>query len=264
MSQSAVALRGAGWIEDAATELEEAPPIDIIRWAVEEFGDGLTLATGFGVEGMVLVDVAIRVTTKLDVFFLDTGFLFEETYELRRRIEQQYRIRIRSYEPHLTPDEQARVHGESLWLRDPDLCCRLRKLDPLERALSGREAWVTAIRRDQTAARKNARVVEWDSRWGLAKVNPLAAWTRDQIWEYVRDNDIPYNPLHDRGYPSIGCTHCTRPVREGEDERSGRWSGLSKTECGLHGPGPAVAPLRLVSLDASLSVRQRESASLSS
>ncbi|HMG32573.1 MAG TPA: phosphoadenylyl-sulfate reductase [Blastocatellia bacterium] len=260
MSQSAVALRSAGWIEDAAEELEEAHAEEIIRWALNEFDDGLTVATGFGVEGMVLVDLAARVGSNLDVFFLDTGFLFPETYELRRRIEQRYGIVVRSYQPDLTPEDQARIHGESLWLKDPDLCCRLRKLDPLERALAGRTAWMTAIRRDQTAARKSARVVEWDHRWGLIKVNPLAAWTREQIWRHVYENDVPYNPLHDQGYPSIGCTHCTRAVRPGEDERSGRWAGTVKTECGLH--APAVAPLRLVSLSGGL--RQEDQASLTS
>ena len=250
MSQRAVQLSYAAWIDEAASSLELAPPQKIIEWSLKVFGEGLTIATGFGAEGMVLIDMASRVTTQLDVFFLDTGFLFEETYDLRRRVEDRYGIQILSYLPELSPEEQEARFGAELWKRDPDLCCRIRKLEPLQQALAGRDAWMTAIRRDQTAARRDARAVEWDFRWELVKVNPLVTWNREQVWEYIRANDVPYNPLQGRGYSSIGCTHCTRPVRPGEDERAGRWEGREKTECGLHGPPPSVAPLHLVTSSA--------------
>ncbi|HXG64568.1 MAG TPA: phosphoadenylyl-sulfate reductase [Blastocatellia bacterium] len=221
-------------IEGIATRLERAAPQEIIAWAFAEYGDKITIATGFGVEGMALIDMAVQINPRPEVFFTDTGFLFPETYALRRRVEERYGIEIRAFETPLTPELQDQEYGPRLWERDPDLCCRLRKLDPLGDALRGRSAWMTAIRRDQTAARANARVVEWDFRWQLVKVNPLAYWTKKDVWRYVVRNDVPYNPLHDQGYPSIGCTHCTRAVVAGEDDRAGRWAGHMKTECGLH------------------------------
>ena len=224
----------------AATTFEHAAPQQIIRWAVEEFGDGLAFGTGFGVEGMVLLDMAVKIKPALRVFFLDTEFLFSETYELRRRVEERYGIEIRAYRASLTPLSQEDHYGPWLWSRDPDMCCRLRKLEPLKDALGGHSAWMTAIRRDQTQVRGSARVVEWDPRWQLAKVNPLARWSKRDVWNYVAKNDVLYNPLHDEGYASIGCTHCTRPVTAGEADRAGRWPGHAKTECGLHGPGELV------------------------
>lgn len=230
-------------IEAAAPAFELAAPEEIIRWAFDQFGDRIAIATGFGAEGIVLIDMAVKIRPNPNVFFLDTGFLFPETYELRRRIESRYGIEIRAFSPQLSPQEQERRYGPRLWERDPDLCCRLRKLQPLEEALRGLDAWMTAIRRDQTPFRRTARPVEWDRRWQLVKVNPLVNWTRKEVWRYIIRNELPYNPLHDRGYPSIGCTHCTRPVGPGQDERAGRWPGHSKTECGLHG-GPEPEQLR--------------------
>jgi phosphoadenosine phosphosulfate reductase len=221
-------------IEAIASELEDASPQETIRWAFDEFGEGLAIATGFGAEGVALIDMVVRINPSPKIFFLDTGFLFPETYELRRRIEDRYRIEIQAFQTAITPKVQEQVYGPNLWSRDPDLCCRIRKLEPLKQALKGRTAWMTAIRRDQTAARACARAVEWDHRWQLVKVNPLVRWTKRQVWDYITKWDVPYNPLHDLGYPSIGCTHCTRPVRNGEDERAGRWPGHPKTECGLH------------------------------
>jgi len=218
-----------------AARLENGPPQDITAWALDEFGKGITIATGFGAEGLVLIDMAARAVSNPDVFFLDTGFLFAETHELRRRIEDRYGIEVRQIRPELTPQSQERAYGPGLWARDPDLCCRLRKLEPLKEALSGYDAWMTAIRRDQTAARALAQAVEWDYRWSIVKVNPLVKWSSREVWDYISREKIPYNALHDQGYPSIGCTHCTRSVSVGEDERAGRWSGQGKTECGLHG-----------------------------
>jgi phosphoadenosine phosphosulfate reductase len=248
MSQSAVQLSYAGWIDEAAASLEETSPEQIIDWALKVFGEGLTIATGFGAEGMALIDIATKVTRDLNVFFLDTGFLFTETYDLHHRLEDRYQIKIRSYSSEFSPEEQATAYGEALWARDPDLCCRIRKLEPLKDALADCDAWMTAIRRDQTDARRDARVVEWDLKWNLVKINPLVKWSREDVWTYIRANNVPYNPLHDRGYASIGCRHCTRPVSAGEDERAGRWAGRIKTECGLHGPSSGEGkPLRLVS-----------------
>jgi phosphoadenosine phosphosulfate reductase len=221
-------------IEEAAKQLENAAPQKILEWAFTEFAGGITIATGFGAEGAALIDIAAEVNPQLDVFFIDTDFLFPETYELRRRLEERYRIAIRAFQTAVTPEAQEEFYGESLWARDPDLCCRLRKIEPLQQALHGRKAWVTAIRRDQTAARANAQAVEWDGRWNLVKINPLAFWSKQQVWRHIFQRQVPYNPLHTQGYLSIGCTHCTRAVRAGEDERAGRWAGFTKTECGLH------------------------------
>ena len=153
----------------------------------------------------------------------------------RKRIEKRYGISVERLKPELTPEDQERARGPALWSRDPDACCNLRKVEPLRRKLSQLRAWVTSIRRDQTADRAAARKVEWDSKFHLVKVNPLADWTSEKVWGYIREHGVSYNPLHDLNYPSIGCTHCTRSVRPGENPRSGRWSGFNKTECGLHG-----------------------------
>ncbi|MGE5206271.1 MAG: phosphoadenylyl-sulfate reductase, partial [Chlamydiota bacterium] len=143
-------------------------------------------------------------------------------------------IVIEKIHPALSPAEQERAHGAALWARDPDRCCGLRKVEPLRRKLAELEGWVTSIRRDQTAARAGARKLEWDAKFGLVKINPIADWSAAEVWDYIRRNDVPYNELHDRGYPSIGCTHCTRAITPGEEARAGRWPGFSKTECGLH------------------------------
>lgn len=221
-------------LDRVATRLEDAAPQEILKWAFDEFSGSVAIATGFGAEGVAMIDMAVKINSRPDIFFIDTDFLFPETYELRRRIEDRYGIEIRAVHPGLTPQSQEREFGPRLWSRDPDLCCRIRKLEPLKIALDGLSAWMTAIRRDQTLARSSARVVEWDYLWQLVKINPLARWTKREVWDYVVKNRVPYNPLHDEGYPSLGCTHCTRRTLAGEHERAGRWSGHQKTECGLH------------------------------
>jgi phosphoadenosine phosphosulfate reductase len=197
----------------------------------------MAIASGFGAEGIVLIDIAARIRPDLRVFTLDTDLLFPETYELMDRVEERYRIKVERVRPALTPEEQERRHGPALWTRAPDQCCSLRKVEPLRGKLAELRAWVTAIRRDQTASRAQARKLEWDTKFGLVKINPLADWSTKQVWDYIYENNLPYNPLHDRNYPSIGCTHCTRPIHAGEDARAGRWSGFEKTECGLHERG---------------------------
>jgi len=224
-------------------ELEGRPPQEIIRWASQQFQPGLTLACSFGgPSGMVLLDMVMAIDPAVEVFYLDTDYLFPETYALRDACERKYNFKAIGYKSLLTPEEQAAKYGEALWLRDPDACCAIRKVEPNQRALEGKTAWISGIRRDQAATRRDVKVVEWDTKFELVKLNPLAAWTEDQVWDYIRDNRVPYNVLHERNYPSIGCTNCTKPVAPGDDPRSGRWQGFDKTECGIHLPGAAEIP----------------------
>ncbi len=214
--------------------LERQSPQAILRWGFDMFGPDIAMATGFGPSGVVLMHMLARLRPGATVFYLDTGLLFDETYALRDALAERYGIRFARVEPELTVDEQAAVHGEALWERHPDRCCNIRKVQPLKRYLAGRSAWITGIRRDQVATRANAGVVEWDRAHGLVKLNPLAHWTEEELWTYIHIHELPYNPLHDQGYPSIGCWPCTRAVAPGEDVRAGRWAGRAKTECGIH------------------------------
>ncbi|MEY2412267.1 MAG: phosphoadenosine phosphosulfate reductase [Acidobacteriaceae bacterium] len=213
---------------------EDWRPEQVLTWAWETFGYDVAMATGFGIEGVALLDIASRVNPKLRVFTGDTEFLFPETYDLIDRVEKHYGIKVERTYSELSPEEQERQYGPALWERNPDQCCNLRKIEPLRDKLATLEAWITAIRRDQTAVRAGTRRVEWDAKFQLIKINPIADWTMDMVWKYVREHDVPHNPLHDRGYPSIGCMQCTRAVQPGEGPRAGRWSGFKKTECGLH------------------------------
>jgi phosphoadenosine phosphosulfate reductase len=205
-----------------------------LRWAEASFAPRLTLATGFGAEGCVIIDLVARMGMAVDIFTLDTGVLFPETYDLWKRLEERYGITIKGIRPAQTLEEQAQTYGDKLWERQPEKCCALRKVAPLGPALKGYDAWVTAIRRDQTGNRASALPIEWDAKNGLVKVNPLVRWQKEAVWAYIKEWDVPYNALHDKGYPSISCHTCTSPVKEGEDDRAGRWRGNEKTECGLH------------------------------
>jgi phosphoadenosine phosphosulfate reductase len=225
---------------------ESWKPEQVLAWAFANYGEDIAIATGFGVEGMALIDIASRVNPELKVFTGDTEFLFPETYDLMDRMEEKYGIKVERLYSQLTPEEQEHEHGPKLWARDPDQCCALRKVEPLQRKLATLDAWVTAIRRGQTSERAAVRKVDWDEKFNLVKISPLADWTREKVWNYVVRHNVPYNPLHDRNYPSIGCTHCTRAVLPGEDPRAGRWSGFRKTECGLH--TAAAQPVSLVQL----------------
>ena len=229
---------------DVQAEAETWSPERILRWAFDTFQRGVAIASAFGAEGMVLIDMASRIRPDVRVFTLDTEFLFPETYDLMERVEQRYRVKIERVYSALTPEEQERIHGPALWNRDPDRCCHLRKIEPLKMKLAGLRAWITAIRRSQTAARSSAGKVEWDEKFQLLKINPLADWTTEKVWHYLGKHDVPYNPLHERNYPSIGCTHCTRAVRAGEDARAGRWANFQKTECGLHTRQPQLPASR--------------------
>jgi phosphoadenosine phosphosulfate reductase len=233
-------------MKDEVAELqavaESWTPQQVLQWAFQTFGNQVAISSAFGAEGIVLIDIASKFSQDPRVFTVDTEFLFPETYNLMDRIEQRYGIVIERLFPLLSPEEQQRTHGPALWTRDADQCCNLRKVEPLRRKLSELRAWITSIRRDQTANRASAGKVEWDFKFNLVKINPLADWTSAQVWSYIREHRLNYNQLHDRGYPSIGCTHCTRSVAPGEDPRSGRWPGLSKTECGLHLIAPLPVP----------------------
>ncbi|MDR0271301.1 phosphoadenylyl-sulfate reductase [Paenibacillus sp.] len=221
------------WIEIQAAELEHASAEEVIRVAAEKFPN-ISFACSFGAEDVVLVDILQKVSPSTDIFYLDTDFHFKETYETKDRLENKYGIEFVRVSPKLTPDEQAAQHGAELWKTDPNGCCNIRKVEPLTRILSQYDAWITGIRRDQAPTRANAKKVEYDHKFGLVKFNPIADWTTGDVWRYIRENQVQYNPLHDLNFPSIGCTYCTRPVKPGEDPRAGRWSESDKTECGLH------------------------------
>lgn len=220
-------------IRKMEVELENETPEAIIKFAVETFPN-ITFACSFGAEDVVLVDMLQKVSPNTDIFYLDTDFHFKETYETRDKLIERYGLKFVEMKPLITPEEQAAQHGEELWKSDPTGCCNIRKVEPLTRVLGRYEAWITGIRRDQAPTRANAKKIEYDAKFGLIKFNPIASWTTEDVWNYIRENDVPYNALHDRNYPSIGCEHCTRPVMPGEDPRAGRWAGNEKTECGLH------------------------------
>lgn len=220
-------------IREKAEAFEDATPETVIRWAVDAFPN-ITFACSFGAEDVVLVDMLQKISPRTDIFYLDTDFHFQETYDTRDRIAEKYGLDFVQVKPLLTPEEQAVQHGGELWKKDPNACCNIRKVEPLTRILGKYEAWITGIRRDQAPTRANAKKVEYDTKFGLVKFNPIAAWTSDDVWAYIREHDLIYNPLHDRHFPSIGCEYCTRPVMPGEDPRAGRWAGSEKTECGLH------------------------------
>jgi phosphoadenosine phosphosulfate reductase len=236
-------------LEKTQTLAETWTSQEVLRWAFKSFGNAVEVASGFGVEGMALIDIASRVNSNLRVFTIDTGFLFPETYQLIERVEKRYGISVERVRSTLTPEDQSEIYGPALWSANPDQCCALRKVEPLKEKLAGVRAWITAIRRDQTSHRAKARKVEWDQKFHVVKINPIVDWSSENVWEYVRAHDVPYNPLHDFNYPSIGCTHCTRAVRPGDDPRSGRWAGSQKTECGLHLAEPVVVSPPLVQLN---------------
>ena len=215
------------------------PTEDILRWAWKRFGALAAIGTSFQGAGLVMLDLARKAGLALPVFTLDTGLLFPETVALKRRLEEFFQITIESLEPDLTVSEQADIHGPELWRRNPDLCCTVRKVLPLRDKLCGLDCWITGLRREQSDTRASIGLIELyvvDEASGrdLVKLNPMANWTREAVWRYLRENHVPYNPLHDRGCRSIGCLPCTRLTANGQDERAGRWTGFGKVECGIH------------------------------
>lgn len=205
---------------------------EVLRWAHETFGDQLTTASSMGDE--VLVHLLGTTLRDADVFFLDTGYHFAETLGTRDAYDAMLPVRIRTILPRLTVAEQDAEHGPRLHDRDPNLCCAMRKVEPLDRALSDKDAWVTGMRREDAPTRTDIELVGWDEKRGMVKLNPIAGWTQDDVDRYVEEHGVFLNPLRQSGYASIGCAPCTRPVAEGEDPRAGRWSGSDKVECGLH------------------------------
>jgi phosphoadenosine phosphosulfate reductase len=214
--------------------LESATPQQILQWAVDRFAPRFTMATAFGPEGMCILHMLAEIAPETPIFNLDTGYQFQETLELRERVLQRYGIAVELKQPELSVEEYERAHGGPLYKTDPNRCCFDRKIRVLHEAVIGMHAWASAIRRDQSPDRAKAKIVGWDKKFQLVKVSPLANWTKKDVWKLISDENIPYNPLHDQGYPSVGCWPCTRSVLFGEDERAGRWSGTAKTECGLH------------------------------
>jgi phosphoadenosine phosphosulfate reductase len=221
-------------LTEVNARLMGATPHEILRWAVDRFYPRLTMATAFGAEGCILLHVLAEIEPRLRVFNLDTGYQFPETLELRDRIAERYGIEVELIRPETTVAEYEKPHDRPLYVTNPDQCCYDRKIVPLRRALVGYDAWITAIRADQSAHRAAVQVVGPDPKFGLVKINPLLTWNRRDIWAYIVTHKVPYNPLHDQGYSSIGCWPCTRTVSAGQEERAGRWAGQAKTECGLH------------------------------
>lgn len=224
----------ASELSEASERFETATPAEILRWAVERFAPRFTMATAFGPEGMCILHWLAEIAPETPVFNLDTGYQFPETLELRERVRQRYGIEVELRRPATTVEEYEQQHGGPVYQSNPDQCCQDRKIRVLYESAKGMYCWASAIRRDQSPDRAKAAIVGWDKKFHLVKVNPLANWTKQQVWKLITDHDIPYNPLHDKGYTSIGCWPCTRAVMFGEDERAGRWSGFAKTECGLH------------------------------
>lgn len=224
----------AEFLAEASQQLEAASPKEIIAWAIEQYFPYLTMATAFGPEGCVIMHYLAELNPKVHVFNLDTGYQFRETLELRERIKSRYGLEVELKSADTTVEQYEALNNGPVYKTDPDRCCRERKVQVLNQAVVGFKAWMSGIRRDQSQDRAIVPIVGWDKKFNLVKISPLANWTKKDIWKAIVDHDIPYNPLHDQGYTSIGCWPCTRAVMFGEDERAGRWSGSAKKECGLH------------------------------
>ena len=221
-------------IDKANLELAGQPASTILRWAVGQFFPRLTMATAFGPEGNCIIHLLAEIEPRVRIFNLETGYQFKETLETRERIRERYGIEVEYVRPELTVAEYEAEHGGPLYNSFSDQCCHDRKSVPLRKAVVGYDAWISAIRKDQTKDRAKASVVQWDVKFSLVKINPLLDWTKKDVWNFIAKNDVPYNPLHDQGYPSVGCWPCTRAVAAGDDDRAGRWFGTVKKECGLH------------------------------
>lgn len=222
-------------LREASARLETATPEEILTWAAERFSPKLAMGTAFGPEGCLIISMLAKIAPETYVFNLETGYQFQQTLDLRDRIAEKYGIEAQLLTPELSVPEYEAKHGGPLYQTNPDQCCHDRKIKVLERAAVGMDAWMSGIRRDQSAVRAGQPIVGWDRKFGLVKISPLANVTGKDVWRRIMAEGVPYNQLHDQGYPSIGCWPCTQKGVEGSaDERSGRWAGASKTECGLH------------------------------
>lgn len=218
---------------------QQQPTEEILKWAWKKFGTRAAIGTSFQGAGLVMMDLARKNGLAFPVFTLDTGLLWPETLQLKARLEEFFGCKIESLVPDLTVEQQAESHGPELWKRDPDLCCTMRKVLPLQGKLSEIDCWITGLRREQSATRTSIGIIEvylFDPSTGreIVKLNPMANWPREKVWDHIHKNRIPYNPLHDQGYRSIGCLPCTQKTGQGESERAGRWIGFNKVECGIH------------------------------
>ncbi|WP_462409603.1 phosphoadenylyl-sulfate reductase [Neobacillus sp. Marseille-QA0830] len=225
------------WNEEEVSDIISQQPdfLDILKWAFQEYQDEIVYSCSFGAEGIVLIDLIHKVKRDAQIIFLDTGLHFPETYALIEQVRTRYpSLNIHMVKPKLSLEEQAKQYGGELWKYNPNLCCQMRKVEPLKEALSGAKAWISGLRRDQSPTRSHTQYINKDDKFQKIKICPLVDWTWSDIRTYLDLNQLPYNPLHDLGYPSIGCAPCTQSVGDAGDSRAGRWAGLSKTECGLH------------------------------
>jgi phosphoadenosine phosphosulfate reductase len=226
------------WTDEVPTfahDDETKGALATLKWAYDYYGDSIVYACSFGIEGIVLIDLIAKVNPKARIVFLDTGVHFQETYDVIDKIQERFPdLNIEMKKPSLNLEQQAEQYGDKLWEREPNQCCYIRKILPLEQTLSEVDAWISGLRRDQSETRKNTNFINKDNRFNKIKVCPLIHWTWKEIWRYVYKHDLPYNELHDKGYPSIGCAPCTAPAYNMDDLRSGRWTGNQKVECGLH------------------------------
>jgi phosphoadenosine phosphosulfate reductase len=221
-------------LESLNRRFERLQVHDVLRWGLTTFGEDIVLATGFGPSGIVLMHMVSQIRPQTAVFYLQTDLFFPETLALRDQLAQGLDLRFVEVHSGLSLNEQAHQFGPALWQRNPDLCCRLRKVEPLRRFLANKKAWITGIRRDQSPTRCHTQIIAWDNANHLLKISPLATWNKAQVWDYIHEHNLPTNVLHDEGYPSIGCMPCTQPVAAGSDERAGRWAAVDKMECGIH------------------------------
>ena len=222
-------MRRLATTDELAPDLEQATAQEVLEHMVEQFHPRLYVACSFQKEASVIMDMLLKIEPGARFFTLDTGVLFPETYETWRQVEERYGVKVEVYQG-MSLARQAQLRGDELWDSDPDACCGIRKVGPLKEALSQVDAWISGLRRDQSPSRRSTEKLHWDTKHGLWKANPLADWTEKDVWRYIVENDVPYNELHDRGYASVGCTHCTLPGAG----RAGRWAGTDKIECGLH------------------------------
>lgn len=229
----------ASLLEDLNRRFETSSTPDILRWAWETFGPRAAIGTSFQGAGIVMMHLAKEHKLPIPLFTLDTGLLFSETLELKKRLEAFFGVHIEAVIPERSVEEQAKQKGPELWKRDPDACCLLRKVEPLQKKLCDLDCWITGLRREQSTTRSSTPIVEiyeFDSLLNreIVKLNPMAHWSQSKVWDYIKSHKLPYNPLYDQGYRSIGCVPCTVKTGDGESERAGRWIGFNKTECGIH------------------------------
>ncbi|MGG1674947.1 phosphoadenylyl-sulfate reductase [Neobacillus sp. NRS-1170] len=234
---SSVTYENWNQISDSfSIEDETKGALGVLKWAYNNYQEEkIVYASSFGAEAIVLIDLIHQVKPDAHIVFLDTGLHFLETYDVIDKIQARFpTLKIEKKQPALTLDEQSAQYGSALWKRDPNQCCQIRKVIPLRETLTQKEAWISGLRREQSPTRQNTQFLNKDDKFENIKICPLIHWTWDEVWSYIREKDLPYNELHDRNYPSIGCFPCTQPVSSNGDSREGRWTGSSKTECGLH------------------------------